>query len=165
MRFAADSNEGRFARRIGQLQSVRIDGTPESERARSIIAGGHQQKLSVLIVAIRFREVPNRALRLVVTAATKNPCPSMFIDVLIGPLPHVAYEIHHPERASTTRVGVHLVGPARGSTCIRHRNRGTSPFVAPRISSPVGPLRCKLPLPLVRKPFARPFRVSACVFQ
>jgi len=103
----------------------------------------------MLIIPVRLREIPNRALRLVIVSAAKNPAAGMFIDVFVRPLPNIAYQIHHSERARAGRVTVYLVWSAQRSALIRRRNGGSLPLVAPRIRPPIEPLYCKLPFPLV----------------
>src|ERR1700676_3555115 len=76
---------------------LRVDNAAKAQRARPIFAGGHQQKLSVLIVAVGLREVPNGPLWLVIAPAAQNRRAGVLIRIFVGPLPNVANHVHDTE--------------------------------------------------------------------
>src|SRR5208337_4679221 len=75
--------------------SLRVYYATESDSPGAVHTGGHQQQLAVLIQLISLREVPDRALRLIVTATTKNSAPRVLVNKLFRPLPHISYHVHH----------------------------------------------------------------------
>ena len=98
-------------------------------------------------------------------AAAQNAGAGMLVLKFIGPLPHIANEILHPEWTGGVRVvGIHVVRSAHRAALIGGGRRGI-PFVAPGIQPLIGTLRGILPLPFMRKPLPCPFGVGASVFE
>lgn len=50
-------------------------------------------------VLVGLRKIPDGALRSIVAAAPQDGRPSMFIDILIRPLPYIANHIQDSKRA------------------------------------------------------------------
>jgi hypothetical protein len=65
----------------------------------------------MLLVFVGLGEVPDRALRLIVTASAHNGCARVLVLILIGPLPYVAGHIHHAKWARSMGMSIHI---ARG---------------------------------------------------
>lgn len=87
-----------------------VFSTAESQCTRAIIAGGHQEQLSVLIIAVCFWEVPDGTLWLVVVAAPQNAGSRVLVFVFIGPLPDITNHILDSEGAGSSRMSVHVRG-------------------------------------------------------
>src|ERR1035437_1085290 len=64
----------------------------------------------MLVVAIGLRKVPDGALWLVMVASAQDGAPCMLVEVLIGPLPHIAHHVHHTERARSLRMRIDIAG-------------------------------------------------------
>lgn len=75
----------------------------------------------MLLISISLREVPDRALRLVVISATDYGGASMVVEILVGPLPYVPYHIHYAERAGSAGVRIHVARRQRDASLIRNR--------------------------------------------
>ena len=103
---------------------------------------------------VGLREIPDCALRLIVVATTQDAGPRMLIHEFFGPLPHVAHHIHHSEWTCARRMRIHRVGESGHPRLVCHRNGRCIPFISPRISTFIGPLRRILPFPLMRETFA-----------
>src|SRR5688572_13146329 len=95
-----------------------IDDAAKADARRTVAAGRHQQVLAVLVELVGLREIPVGGLRQVAAAAAQHRSARVLVVVLVGPLPHVADEVHHAERARALRMGVdvggirHLARPA-----------------------------------------------------
>src|SRR5271163_2807082 len=113
--------------------SPRIYYATESDASGAVQTGGRQQQLAVLVQFVRLREVPDRALRLIVTAAAENTAPRMLVNKLLGPLPDVSYHVHHVKGTCSLRMCVDRIRTAHGARLIGHRDRAIIPLVAPRI--------------------------------
>ena len=74
-------------------KSPRVRDAAEANRTRAISAGGHEQQLPVLIIAIGLWKIPDRTLRLIRTAATYDRNAGVFVLEFVGPLPNVADEV------------------------------------------------------------------------
>src|ERR1035437_207732 len=134
----------------------RIANAAESQRAGTIHARRHQQQFSVFLQAIGLGEVPDGALRLVVTSAAKYGGAGVLVDELFRPLPDVADQVHHAERTGSFRMCVDRIGTAHGAGLVGHRNRTRIPVVAPRIEAFVNALRPQLPFPLTGQALSGP---------
>ena len=77
----------------------------------------------MLIVFVSLWEVPYRALRLIVAASAKDGSASVLIEILIGPLPYVAYHIHDAKRTGSLRVRIHITCWKHGATLVRSRRK------------------------------------------
>ena len=119
----------------------------------------------MLVVAICLREIPDRALRLVVFAAAHNRGARMLVGKFFSPLPNVADYIHHAIRAGALWMRVDGIRAGHAMAGRRRRNVRREPLVTPRIHASIGSLRCHLPLPLVRQAFAGPRCVSARILK
>src|ERR1700728_3143109 len=138
----------------------------------------------MLVVPVGLREIPDGALRLVVTASAQNGGSRVFIDVLIGPLPDIPYHIHRAERACPFGMGIDIAGreyrsppvgrrrcrirrialPGAGEGTAAQRRR--QPIaVSPRIAAGIVALRRVLPLPLVWQAFSGPPCILPRVFK
>src|SRR5580658_11273782 len=113
---------------------------------------------------IGLRKIPDRALRLVATAAAKNSAARVLVLKFLGPLPDVAHHILYAKGARAFRMSAHFVRGAHRARLFRRRNRGVVPFLAPRIETSVRSLRGILPFPFVRKALPCPLRVGTRVF-
>ena len=58
----------------------------------------------MLIEAIGLREIPDRALRLIITSAAQNSSPRVLVGEFIGPLPNVAHQGFDAERPGAPRI-------------------------------------------------------------
>src|SRR5579863_2923462 len=144
----------------------RILDAAKSDGPGAIVTGRHQQQLSVLIVSVGLGEIPHRTLRLIVAAAAQDGGASVLVDVLIRPLPYVAYHIDDPEGAGAFGMCIDIAGrkhctafvgswrdcirrTCRRGTCKRTRkDRRNGPVaVSPGELAPVIALRGMLPLP------------------
>src|ERR1700722_19062597 len=143
---------------------LRVANAAKSERARAVFARRHQQQLSMLIELVRLREIPHRSLRLVIASAAQNSATRVIVDVFVGPLPHVADEIHHAERTRAGWMRAHAVGTAHRAAFVGRWYRCGVPLVAPRIDAAVAALRGVLPFPFMRQAFASPRCIGARVF-
>src|SRR5258708_3649736 len=155
--------------------SFRVLYATESQRARTIVTGSHEEQLAMLFVSVGLREVPDRALRLIMTASANDGGARVLVEVLIGPLPYVADHIHHAKWAGPLGMRIHVVRGKHRTAVIRNRCRsivfqgagnwtsvpgGRKPVaVPPRKSASIVALRRILPLPLAGKPLPGPFRI------
>ena len=103
----------------------------------------------MLVQLVGLREVPDRALRPIVAAATENAAASVVVDELLRPLPHISDHIHHSKWTGSFRVCVHRIWTSHAARFIGHWNGTLVPLVAPRVETSIRALRCILPLPLV----------------
>ena len=62
----------------------------------------------MLVVPVRLREIPERALRLAVAASTQDGGARVFVAVLVGLLPDVADQVHHPKRAGASWMCINI---------------------------------------------------------
>src|SRR5208282_4395048 len=111
------------------------------------------------------REIPDRSLRLVVTSAAQNSAAGVLVEIFIRPLPDVADQIHHAERACAFWMSRDSIGAAHGSALVRRWNRGSIPLISPRIKPAVGARGGVLPFPFVRQALASPGGVRARILQ
>ena len=106
-----------------------------------------------------------RGARLVVAAPAHDGRARMLVVEFVRPLPDVADQILHPERAGPCGMQTHI-GRRRQRAAAEHgRCSLVAPRIAPRIQAAVRALRGVLPLPPVRQALARPGSVGARVFQ
>ena len=144
---------------------LRIHDTAETQRSGTIVARRHQQKFAVFVVAVGLRKIPDGALRAVVAAPSQNSRPRMIIRIFVCPLPDVSHHIHHPKRACSCGMSIHLVGAMQNTSFVRNRNDTCIPAISPRIGPAIASLRGILPLPLVRKPFSSPSGIGPGIFE
>src|SRR5436305_15225033 len=85
----------------------------------------------MLVEPVRLREVPDRALRLVVAPPAHNACSAMVIDKLLRPLPHIADKVHDTERACAPRVGIHRIRSTHRAGLVGCGNSTVSPTRSP----------------------------------
>src|SRR6476660_6212139 len=95
--------------------SLRFYHASETECGRTIHAGRHQQKFAMFIQPVGLREIPDRALRLIVASATQDAPPRMLVDELFCPLPHVPNHVHYAKRARSKGMRVHWIRATHGS--------------------------------------------------
>src|SRR5271157_5756319 len=119
----------------------------------------------MLAQLIGLRKIPNRALRLVITASSKNPPASFLVLKFLPPPPPLSGPVHYAKRACPLRVRVHCIRSAHGSVFVHGWNCVGIPRVAPGICTSIRPLGRILPLPLVRQTLPRPSRVGARILQ
>src|ERR1700722_8516805 len=90
----------------------------------------------------------------------------MLVDILIRPLPHVAYHIHHSISARSAGVRIDVVRLRDGTSLHRDgyslRFPGISPWIEARR---IAALRCVLPFPLVWEPLAGPLGIGTSILQ
>jgi hypothetical protein len=75
----------------------------------------------------------------------------VLVGPFIGPLPDIAYEILHAERAGAAEMCMNVAGRQLGAALIRLRHVLCDPLTAPRILALIRALRGILPFPLVLK--------------
>src|SRR5579859_2227787 len=126
--------------------------TSKSKCARPIFARSHQQQLSVLIQAIRLREVPNRALRLIIASSSHHGGAGMLVQKFVSPLPDIADQVLHAERTRPLWMSIHGIRISEFSSLVGCGHDGSIPRISPRVESPVATLSGILPLPLMRQP-------------
>src|SRR5882762_6560473 len=97
--------------------------------------------------------------------APENSRTSVFVLVLVSPLPDIPYEVHNTERTGPFRVTSDIGRGAEGSSRVGRWYGSRIPCVSPRVSAVVQSLSRVLPFPLVRKPLPSPRRIGASVFQ
>src|ERR1700730_5531490 len=107
------------------------------------------------VVFVGLRKIPNRALRLIVAAATQDASASVLIQILIGPLPDIPHEIHHAKRACSVRMLIYIVGISHRTALILDRHGACVPCITPRISSAISALCGELPLPFMWQTLSR----------
>src|SRR5258706_4732621 len=88
-----------------------IDDAAKADPRGAVLRGRHQQVLAVLVELIGLWEVPVRGLRQVGASAAQRRGARVLVDELVGPLPHVADEGHHPQPARAPRMRVDVGGP------------------------------------------------------
>src|SRR5215469_10900654 len=130
---------------------LRILNAAESDSAGPVPARSHKEELTVFVELIRLRKIPHRSLRLIVAAAAQDAGARVFIHDLLGPLPDISCQVHHPERTGTLRMLVHRVWPTQAAAFVRNGNRVSIPLAAPGVPAAVETLRRILPLPLMRQ--------------
>src|ERR1700685_4654938 len=157
---------GGDSQRYGTMptRSLRVYYAPESDSPRAVHTGGHRQQLSVLAQLIGLREVPDRALRLIVAAAAKNGTSCVIVNKLFRPLPYISHHVHHAERTSSRWMSIDWIGTSHGAGLVGKRNSAVIPLVPPWIEASVSALGCVLPLPLMRQAFSSPTRVCPRIF-
>ena len=79
----------------------------------------------MLFVFVGLWEVPHGALRLKVTASANNGGASVLIDVLVGPLPYIAYHVHYTERTRSLGMRINIARRKHGATLIRSRRESS----------------------------------------
>ena len=79
----------------------------------------------MLVVFIGLWEVPDRALRLIMTASTKDGCGRVVIKILVGPLPYVAHHIHYAEWTCSLGMRINIARGKHGATLIRSRRESS----------------------------------------
>ncbi len=104
-------------------------------------------------------------MRLVVAAAAKDGGAGVLVSKFLGPLPDVADQVLHAERACSERVSVNVVGSAQGPAFLGDGYSRIIPRLTPGIDALVGPLCGILPFPFVRQTFSGPCSVGAGVFE
>src|ERR1700684_3329768 len=123
------------------MHLLRIPNTAKTQSAGAVVAGRHQKQLAMLVIAPRLREVPDGALGLVIFAAAEDGEARVLVGVLVGPLPHVAGEVHHAEGACPIRMRIDGIRPRHGAASYWRGNVGRQPLIAPRELALVGALR------------------------
>src|ERR1700722_17047327 len=108
--------------RSSLLRSLQVHYATESHSPGTVHAGGNQQQLAVFIQFIRLRKIPDRPLRLIVTAPAQNAAPRVLIDKLLRPLPHISYHIHHAEWTRSLRMSIHRIRTSHGARLVRQRH-------------------------------------------
>src|SRR5258708_33444679 len=88
----------------------RIDSAAKADAGGAILRRRHQQVLAVLVALVGLREIPVRGLRQIGAAAAQRRGARMLVVELVGPLPHVADEIHDAERARALRMRIDIGG-------------------------------------------------------
>src|ERR1041384_5176235 len=81
----------------------------KSKCAGAIFTGSHQQQLSVLIQAVRLREVPHGSLGLIIASSSQHGGAGMLVQKFVGPLPDVADQVLHAERTCPLRMSIHSI--------------------------------------------------------
>src|SRR5271163_2026751 len=146
------------------LHSI-FDAT-KPKRTGPIVARGHEQQLAVLIVAICLREIPDRALRLIVASSAQNPRPGVFVNKFVGPLPDISNHIHNAEWTCPSRVRIDVVRLRQFASLVWIWNVRRVPEITPWIDAVlIAALGRVLPLPIVWQPFSRPPRIGARIFE
>src|SRR5271155_3513613 len=131
------------------LHSI-FDAT-KPKRTGPIVARGHEQQLAVLIVTICLREIPDRALRLIVASSAQNPRPGVFVDKFVRPLPDISNHIHNAKWTCSCRVRIDIVRLRQFASFVWIWDVGRVPGIAPWIHAVlVAALGRVLPLPIVR---------------
>src|SRR5258708_21054000 len=97
--------------------------------------------------------------------APENSRTSVFVLVLVSPLPDIPYQVHNTERTGPLRVTSDIGRRAQGSSRVGRGYGSRFPCVSPRVNTVVRSLSRVLPFPLVRKPLSSPRRIRASVFQ
>src|SRR5258708_9230216 len=95
----------------------------EPQRPRAVLGRRHQQIFSVFIQFVRLREIPVRTLRLIIAAATQDGRACVLVFKLVGPLPHVADQVHDSERARSRGMRVDIGGLAVRTSVVRRWRR------------------------------------------
>src|SRR5882724_9060855 len=103
----------------------------------------------MVIVFVGLGKIPDRALWLIIAAATQDAGTSVLIYVLVGPLSDILHEIHHAKRACSARMRIHIFRTPHRTALIRDRHGACVPCIAPRINSAIRALRGELPLPFM----------------
>src|SRR5713226_4407371 len=145
--------------------SLRILHATESQNSGTIHARRHHQKFTVLCQFICLGKIPDRSLRLVVTSASQDSASRVLVERFIGPLPNVADQVHHAERACRFWMSGDGIWAAHRLALVRSGDRGSIPLIPPRIKPAIGALGGILPLPFTRQPLSRPGRVRARILQ
>ena len=70
---------------------------------------------------VGLREIPARSLGLIMTPAAQNGSACMIVNILVRPLPDVAYHIHYTKLTCTCGVSVHVAGGQRVSSLVGKR--------------------------------------------
>src|SRR5260221_5306966 len=141
--------------------SLAIGHAAETDGGGAVFSGRHEQIFSVLAEFVSLREIPVRALWLIVTAAAQDAGARVRVAEFIGPLPDVARQVFDTERAGTSRMRVHIIGPAHNPSRFGRRDRCRIPLAAPRVQAAITSLGGVLPLPLVRQAIAGPTGIRA----
>src|SRR5260370_40610124 len=105
----------------------------------------------MLVQLVRLWEIPDRSLRLVIASSAKNSSTRVLILKFLGPLPHVADQIHDAKRARTLRMRINRIRTSHGTPLLWSWYSFGIPVVTPWIQAVVTALRCVLPLPLMRQ--------------
>src|SRR6266481_6875899 len=150
---------------IGPAFSLRILHATEPQSSGTILARRHHQKFTVLCQFICFGEIPDRPLRLVVTSASQDSASSVLVEKFISPLPNVADQVHHAERACAFWMSGDGIWAAHRSALVRSGDRGSIPLIPPRVKPAIGALGGILPLPFARQPLSSPGGIRARILQ
>src|SRR5882762_9766187 len=97
--------------------------------------------------------------------APENSRTSVFVLVLVSPLPDISNQVHNTERTGPLRVTSDIGRRAQGSSRVGSWSGTRIPCVSPRVSAVVRSLSRVLPFPFVWKPRPSPRRIRASVFQ
>src|SRR5260221_3460165 len=107
VRGASRANAGAQPSKAQRASAARtlpcIDDAAKADPRGAVLRGRHQQALAVLVELIGLWEVPVRGLRQVGASPAQPRRARVLVDELVGPLPHVADEVHHAERARALR--------------------------------------------------------------
>lgn len=79
--------------------SLRILDAAEPDRSGAVVTGRHQEQPSMVVAAVGLGKVPHGALMPIVASAAQDCRPREFVDILVGPLPHIANHVHDAEGA------------------------------------------------------------------
>src|SRR5208283_1138194 len=82
----------------------------------------------------------------------------------VGPLPDVADQVHHTERAYALGMSGHVIRAGQIPSLVWFWNGRVAPGVSPRVAASIAALRGVLPFPLVRQTFTSPLGESLRVF-
>src|ERR1700729_3993756 len=90
----------------------------------------------------------------------------MLVDILIRPLPHVSYQVHHAISTRASGMGIDIVGLRYRTPFRRYRYSVGFPAISPWIDPRrIATLRRILPLPLMREPLAGPLGIGPSIFE
>src|SRR5208282_1282354 len=112
---------------------------------------------------VGLREVPLRALRLVVAPSAQNTSPCVVIRVFIRPLPYISNQIHYAKRTGAFGMSGYVAGGHHVAPFVGGGYGIGRPLISPRISPSIQSLCRILPLPLMRQSLAGPLGISTRV--
>src|ERR1700722_7375410 len=119
----------------------------------------------MLVQTVRWRKVPPRTLRLIVTPSAQGASAGVFINEFVGPLPDITDKVFYAKRASRLGMRIHRIGPSQLTFLVRVGYSCSVPNIAPWVEPSIATLRCVLPFPFVRKALRRPDGICASIFE